>query len=77
MYVTFPVSRREFLKAQEDKGERDPKSIKVRIRFRPVQSNHQLGVVIADDIRACYPVELNRPQQIVFGRAHRADHSKD
>jgi membrane fusion protein (multidrug efflux system) len=31
MYVTFPVSQREFLKAQEDRGERDPKSTKVRI----------------------------------------------
>ena len=24
MYVTFPVSQREFLKAQDDRGERDP-----------------------------------------------------
>jgi membrane fusion protein (multidrug efflux system) len=43
MYVTFPVSQREFLKAQEDRGERDPKSIKVRIRFSDGSVYDQLG----------------------------------
>ena len=50
MYVTFPVSQREFLKAQEEKGERDPKSIKVRIRFSDGSVYDQLGVVNFIDV---------------------------
>jgi membrane fusion protein (multidrug efflux system) len=50
MYVTFPVSQREFLKAQEGKGERDPKSIKVRIRFSDGSVYDQLGVVNFIDV---------------------------
>jgi len=33
MYVSFPVSQREFLKAQEDNRKIDVRGIKVRIRF--------------------------------------------
>ena len=50
MYVTFPVSQREFLEAQEGKGERDPKSIKVRIRFSDGSVYDQLGVVNFIDV---------------------------
>ena len=50
MYVTFPVSQREFLKAQEDRSERDRKSIKVRIRFSDGSVYDQLGVVNFVDV---------------------------
>jgi membrane fusion protein, multidrug efflux system len=50
MYVTFPVSQREFLEAQDGRGERDPKSIKVRIRFSDGSVYDQLGVVNFIDV---------------------------
>ena len=63
MYVTFPVSQREFLKAQEDRGERDPKSIKVRIRFSDGSVYDQLGVVNFVD------VTVDRTTDTVIARA--------
>jgi membrane fusion protein (multidrug efflux system) len=63
MYVTFPVSQREFLKAQEDRGERDPKSIKVRIRFSDGSVYDQLGVVNFVD------VSVDRTTDTVTARA--------
>ena len=63
MYVTFPVSQREFLKAQEDRGERDPKSIKVRIRFSDGSVYDQLGVVNFID------VSVDRTTDTVTARA--------
>ena len=50
MYVTFPVSQREFLEAQDGRGERDPKSIKVRIRFSDGSVYDRLGVVNFIDV---------------------------
>jgi len=63
MYVTFPVSQREFLKAQEDRGERNPKSIKVRIRFSDGSVYDQLGVVNFVD------VSVDRTTDTVTARA--------
>jgi membrane fusion protein (multidrug efflux system) len=50
MYVTFPVSQREFLKAQEGSSEPDAKSIKVRIRFSDGSIYDQVGVVNFVDV---------------------------
>ena len=63
MYVTFPVSQREFLKAQEDRGERDPKSIKVRIRFSDGSVYDQVGVINFID------VTVDRTTDTVIARA--------
>jgi membrane fusion protein (multidrug efflux system) len=63
MYVTFPVSQREFLKAQEDRGERDPKSIKVRIRFSDGSVYGQVGVINFID------VTVDRTTDTVIARA--------
>ena len=45
MYVTFPVSQREFLRAQERGRNVDIKSIKVRLRFADGRTYEQLGVI--------------------------------
>ena len=63
MYVTFPVSHREFLEAQDGSGERDPKSIKVRIRFSDGSVYDQLGVVNFID------VSVDRTTDTVTARA--------
>jgi len=63
MYVTFPVSQREFLKAQEERGERDPKSIKVRIRFSDGSVYDQVGVINFID------VTVERTTDTVIARA--------
>jgi len=61
--VTFPVSQREFLKAQEERGERDPKSIKVRIRFSDGSVYDQVGVINFID------VTVERTTDTVIARA--------
>jgi len=43
MYVTFPVSQREFLRAQEQRRKVDVKAIKVRLRFADGRIYDQLG----------------------------------
>lgn len=63
MYVTFPVSQREFLETQTGSGERDPKSIKVRIRFSDGSVYDQLGVVNFVD------VTVDRTTDTVIARA--------
>jgi membrane fusion protein (multidrug efflux system) len=63
MYVTFPVSQRAFLQAQEDRGERDPKSIKVRIRFSDGSVYDQVGVINFID------VTVDRTTDTVIARA--------
>jgi membrane fusion protein, multidrug efflux system len=45
MYVTFPVSQREFLRAQEQGRKVDIKSIKVRLRFADGRIYDQLGEI--------------------------------
>jgi len=63
MYVTFPVSQREFLETQTGSGERDPKNIKVRIRFSDGSVYDQLGVVNFVD------VTVDRTTDTVIARA--------
>ena len=48
MYVTFPVSQREFLRATHDRP--DVKSIKVRIRFSDGSVYDQVGVINFVDV---------------------------
>jgi membrane fusion protein (multidrug efflux system) len=63
MYVTFPVSQREFLEAKDgDKG-RDVKSIKVRIRFSDGSVYDQVGVIDFID------VSVDRTTDTVIARA--------
>jgi membrane fusion protein (multidrug efflux system) len=45
MYVTFPVSQREFLRAQEQGRKVDIKAIKVRLRFADGRIYDQLGEI--------------------------------
>lgn len=63
MYVTFPVSQREFLEAQDGSGERDAKNIKVRIRFSDGSVYDRLGVVNFVD------VTVDRTTDTVIARA--------
>ena len=63
MYVTFPVSQREFLEAQDSSRERDTKSIKVRIRFSDGSTYDQLGVINFID------VSVDRTTDTVIARA--------
>jgi len=50
MYVTFPVSQREFLNLQVKGQEVDPKEIKVRIRFANGTTYNQLGTINFVDV---------------------------
>jgi membrane fusion protein (multidrug efflux system) len=45
MYVTFPVSQREFLRAQERRRKVDVKSIKVQLRFADGRIYDQMGEI--------------------------------
>jgi membrane fusion protein, multidrug efflux system len=45
MYVTFPVSQREFLRAQEENHKVDIKGIKVRVRFADGRFYDQTGEI--------------------------------
>jgi membrane fusion protein (multidrug efflux system) len=45
MYVTFPVSQREFLKAQEETHKVDVRGIKVRLRFADGSVYDQIGEI--------------------------------
>jgi membrane fusion protein, multidrug efflux system len=45
MYVTFPVSQREFLRAQEQRHKVDVKAIKVQLRFADGRVYDQLGEI--------------------------------
>lgn len=63
MYVTFPVSQREFLKAEEA-GRRDPsQGLKVRIRFSDGTLYDQTGVINFVD------VSVDRTTDTVTARA--------
>jgi membrane fusion protein (multidrug efflux system) len=50
MYVTFPVSQREFLRAAQNTRPTDVKSIKVRIRFSDGSIYDQLGEINFVDV---------------------------
>jgi len=63
MYVTFPVSQREFLRAQESGRQANVKSIKVRIRFSDGTTYNQLGEINFVD------VTVDRTTDTVLARA--------
>jgi membrane fusion protein, multidrug efflux system len=50
MYVTFPVSQREFLETTADAQKRDAKSLKVRIKFSDGSLYDQVGVINFVDV---------------------------
>jgi len=63
MYVTFPVSQREFLKAQQDGRRPDVTSIKVRVRFAD-------GALYANQGRINFvDVSVDRTTDTVLARA--------
>lgn len=63
MYVTFPVSQREFLRAEESSRQAKLKSIKVRIRFSDGSIYSQLGEMNFVD------VTVDRTTDTVLARA--------
>jgi len=63
MYVTFPVSQREFLRAQESNRQVDIAGIKVRLRFADGRTYNQEGTVNFVD------VTVNRATDTVLVRA--------
>jgi membrane fusion protein, multidrug efflux system len=63
MYVTFPVSQREFLRAQESGHQVDITGIKVRIRFADGTIYDQLGAINFID------VTVDRTTDTVIARA--------
>jgi membrane fusion protein (multidrug efflux system) len=63
MYVTFPVSQREFLRAQEAGRQVDIKSIKVRLRFADGSTYKQEGQINFVD------VTVDRATDTVLARA--------
>jgi membrane fusion protein (multidrug efflux system) len=63
MYVTFPVSQREFLRAQERNKEVDVTGIKVRLRFADGRTYEKEGTVNFVD------VQVNRSTDTVLVRA--------
>jgi membrane fusion protein, multidrug efflux system len=63
MYVTFPVSQREFLKAREADQRVDLKDIKVRIRFSDGTTYDQIGTVNFVD------VSVDRATDTILARA--------
>jgi membrane fusion protein, multidrug efflux system len=50
MYVSFPVSQREFLNVQQEEKEADPKQVKIRIRFANGTNYNQEGTVDFIDV---------------------------
>jgi membrane fusion protein (multidrug efflux system) len=50
MYVTFPVSQREFLKTTADAEKRDAKDLKVRIKFSDGSFYDEVGVINFVDV---------------------------
>ena len=50
MYVTFPVSQRDFLQAAQNKHPTDVKSIRVQIRFSDGSTYDQMGVINFVDV---------------------------
>jgi membrane fusion protein (multidrug efflux system) len=62
MYVTFPVSQREFLRAPNERGP-DVKSIKVRIKFSDGSTYGQVGEINFVD------VTVDRTTDTVIARA--------
>jgi membrane fusion protein, multidrug efflux system len=50
MYVTFPMSEREFLRAHVNGGQIDTKGIKVRIRFADGSLYNQIGAINFVDV---------------------------
>jgi membrane fusion protein (multidrug efflux system) len=50
MYVTFPVSQREFLRAQEDGHQVDRNAIKARLRFADGRTYDQAGQINFVDV---------------------------
>ena len=63
MYVTIPVSQRDFLRAQEKGHQVDTKNIKVRITFADGTTYDQIGVINFID------VTVNRATDTVLVRA--------
>jgi membrane fusion protein, multidrug efflux system len=63
MYVTFPVSQREFLRAAQSERATDVKSIKVRIRFSDGSIYDQVGEINFVD------VTVDRTTDTVIARA--------
>jgi membrane fusion protein, multidrug efflux system len=63
MYVTFPVSQREFLRAQESRHEVDVTGIKVGLRFADGRKYDQQGTINFVD------VQVNRSTDTVLVRA--------
>jgi membrane fusion protein (multidrug efflux system) len=63
MYVTFPVSQREFLEAKDASRARDAKELKVRIRFSDGSVYDQVGVIDFID------VTVDRATDTVLARA--------
>ncbi len=63
MYVTFPVSQREFLETQDDAQKRNPDSLKVRIKFSDGSVYDQVGVIDFVD------VSVDRTTDTVLARA--------
>ena len=61
MYVTFPVSQREFLRAQQVEHKEDITGIKVQLRFADGSSYKHLGQINFVD------VSVNRSTDTVFG----------
>ena len=50
MYVTFPVSQRDFLQAQEDAHQIDLKAIKAKLRFADGKTYDQIGQINFVDV---------------------------
>jgi membrane fusion protein (multidrug efflux system) len=50
MYVTFPVSQRDFLQAKEDAHQIDLKAIKARLRFADGKTYDQIGQINFVDV---------------------------
>lgn len=63
MYITFPVSQREFLKTEEAGRKTDTKSIKVQIRFSDGTTYDQVGDINFVD------VTVDRTTDTVIARA--------
>src|SRR5262249_34469470 len=63
MYVTFPVSQREFLKAQQTGQRADRNNIRVSLRYADGSTYDQMGVINFVD------VSVDRATDTVTGRA--------
>jgi membrane fusion protein (multidrug efflux system) len=67
MYVTFPVSQREFLRAREARRDVDVSSLKVRLRFSDGSTYDQVGQINFVD------VTVDRTTDTVIARATMAN----